>query len=531
MNRREPFPLLFIGLALWIVPTGWTVLTCVGNMDSWTSLTSDFPRLWRLLQSTLLLATGTATLTTLAGSVIAVVLVRWGLLGQSVWITLLATSAFLPLAVQAGGWISIVGPYGWVTPTDLGLGTGVRTGWPATLAVLAIHAFASLPLVVGILSASLWTRGLAEEEYALSISRRPSALARVMLPIHRDALLLSFFLAMASVWTDMSVTDLFAVRTLTEEIYTEIEGGASGSAATLIAIMFGLLVGTGLSRLLSRWIEQGSVIPREARWRLVSIRQNGFAWTWMLAAVCLLMLLAVPLFGLVRQWIGPALAEGSLARGSCVDMGRVARSVLVAFLAATLATLSASLAAWWSVHASRTGRTILIGMVCAAILIPGPAIGLTLVEMVSRPSPFDLLGRFYDSIGIVIWGEAIRAFPWVYLLQVGVMSRVGQARWETLRLEGASLWMRYRLGPWGEFRWLMLISLVFATAWSMGELATTKIVSPPGFDAVAVIMFGLLHVGTTQAQARLALTIWLVVASLVLVGLSLIGFRKRLASR
>jgi ABC-type spermidine/putrescine transport system permease subunit II len=201
--------------------------------------------------------------------------------------------------------------------------------------------------------------------------------------------------------------------------------------------------------------------------------------------------------------------------------------LLVAFLASALATLSASLAAWWSVHASRAGRTMLMGLVSAAILLPGPAIGLTLVEMVSRPSLLDLLGLLYDSVGIVIWGEAIRVFPWVYLLQVGVMSRVGQARWETLRLEGASPWMRYRLGPWGEFRWLMFVSLIFATAWSMGELATTKIVSPPGFDAVAVIMFGLLHVGTTQAQARLALAIWLVVASLVLVGFFFVRLGQR----
>ncbi len=527
MTRREPWLLLLIGLSWWILPIGWTVVSSLGNPDSWTSLAADLPRLAGLLQTTLYLATGTAILATIAGIIIAVALVRWRIPGQAIWVTLLATSAFLPLAVQAGGWISIVGPYGWVTPANLGLGTGVRTGLPAALAVLAIHTFASLPLTVGILSASLATRGLAEEEYALSIGPLPGVLARVMLPIQRDALLLAFFLAMASVWTDMSVTDLFAVRTLTEEIYTEIEGGSSGSAATLISVMIGLLAGVGISRLLSRWIERTSTVPREPRWRLVSIHQNAFAWLWMTAALCLLLALPLPLWELVRQGIGTTPGEVSLDRRGWLDVWLVGRSLLIAFLASALATLSASLAAWWSVHASRAGRAILIGLVSAAILLPGPAIGLTLVEMVSRPSPLDLLGLLYDSVGIVIWGEAIRVFPWVYLLQVGVMSRVGQARWETLRLEGASLWMRYRLGPWGEFRWLMFVSLIFATAWSMGELATTKIVSPPGFDAVAVIMFGLLHVGTTQAQARLALAIWLVVASLVLVGFFFVRLGQR----
>ncbi len=527
MPRREPLLLLLIGLSWWIVPIGWTVVSSLGHPDSWKNLAENLPRLWGLLQTTLLVATAAATLATIAGTIIAVALLRWKLPGQSLWITLLATSAFLPLAVQAGGWISIVGPYGLVRPADLGLGTGVRTGLPAALAVLAIHAFASLPLTVGILSASLATRGLAEEEYALSIGQLPGVLTRVMLPIHRDALVLSFFLAMAGVWTDMSVTDLFAVRTLTEEIYTEIEGGSSGSAATVVSVLLGWPAGFWISRLLSRWIERGSILPRDPHWRLVSIRKSAFAFVWIAACVYLLLLLALPLFGLVRQCIGVSSTEGSLAQGGWLDLWLVGRSLLVAFLVAALATVSASLAGWWSVHASRGGRAMLIGLVAAAILIPGPAIGLTLVEMVSRPSPFDLLGRFYDSVGIVIWGEAIRVFPWVYLLQVGVMSRVGQARWEMLRLEGASLWMRYRLGPWGEFRSLMLISLVYATAWSMGELATTKIVSPPGYDAVAVIMFGLLHVGTTQAQARLALVIWLVVASLVWVGFFSVKLGRR----
>ena len=71
MPRREPLLLLLIGLSWWIVPIGWTVVSSLGHPDSWKNLAENLPRLWGLLQTTLLVATAAATLAWIAGEALS----------------------------------------------------------------------------------------------------------------------------------------------------------------------------------------------------------------------------------------------------------------------------------------------------------------------------------------------------------------------------------------------------------------------------------------------------------------------------
>jgi ABC-type Fe3+ transport system permease subunit len=466
-----------------------------------------------------------------AGVVIAAAFVRLGMRGMAILPFLLATIVFVPVVVQAGGWISIVGPYGFIQPADWGLGVGVRTGWPAMLAVIFIHAVASLPWVVGILAGSLWSQGIEEEEWGLTCGGIGSVLRRVMAPMHRDGLVLAIFVVVTTVWTDMSVTDLFAVRTLAEEIYTEIEGGARSSLVLPISAIVGGSLAIWASRATRRQLDRPGLTRTDSTWRGVGVQSSLVAIGFKGVALVVLMGVAAPMFGLVRQAFGSTDGAGWSMQGWWMDGGVLVRSVAVAALSSGWATLGGCVGAWWFVHEQGRGRKWLLLVAMVALMIPGPAVGLSIVEMLSRPSPGDLLGRLYDSPLVVAWGQAARAWPWLFLLMAGVMSLYPSGRWERLRLEGASGWMRLRLGPFGEFRWLVMLGFVLGLGISLGELATTKIVSPPGFDTVSAIMFGLLHVGTTQSQARLAIAVWLLAMLLTTAAWLLVRSSGRITAR
>jgi ABC-type Fe3+ transport system permease subunit len=490
-------------------------------------LGSQWPRWGSLLITTGLLAVTAGGIALIFGSAIAIRLMRFRPPREVGWGLLLMAGAFVPLALQAGGWIGLIGPYGLVTPRALGLGTGVRSGLTALVAVLGIHAVAAIPWVVGVVAFSLRARGTDAEEWGLTQGTLAQVVRGIMIPMHRDAFLLGMLIAGAGLWTDMSVTDLFAVRTLTEEIYTEIEGGTTGSTSMLVAVGLALVASLLLAGPLTRWVERSVTARPDPRWRLVSLKQDPLARGGRWLARAGLVLVVLPVVGLLHLWLGSLSSGQDSLRGWGADLSLVARSLVISMVAGAWGTGTASLAAWWYIHSKSRWRYVAMALACLGLFIPGPSVGLALVEILSRPSPFDLLGQIYDSPAVVIWGQATRGFPWLFLLQCGVMARTPSDRREILYLEGARWQSRYRLGPLGEFRGLMLISWVLGTALALGELATTKIVTPPGFDSLAVVMFGLLHVGTTQAQARLALTGWMVSLALSLLATWLIHSRTK----
>ncbi|MBY0587626.1 hypothetical protein K2X85_10635 [bacterium] len=516
MASRESirWPIIFVFPLL--LPALWSLIQSAAQTRS-----LDVNPIVGLLGTTLALGIGSACLAVPCGWVLAIVLVRLGWPARLLLSLFLITLAFVPLAVQAGGWISVIGPYGWITPRDLGLGVSVRTGPAAAIAVMLIHALAFLPWVVGILAGSLAWHGIDIEEWALTFTGLPNVLTRVLLPVHRDATILSAFVVLAGVWSDMTVTDLFAIRTLAEEIYVEMEAGSIGTQG-LPVVLVSMLTGVGISLLVSkamvRELDRPASVGFASPWDVVGLARSHSAIAIQLLGISIMVLLTLPLLALGRQGFASFYPSGWSTTGGWGDVRLIGSSLFISSASGFVATLSATVLAWWYINESRPRRAGAIMIAMFAMMIPGPAIGLAIVEMLSRPSPGDLLGRFYDSALVIIWGQAARAWPWVFLVLAGAMSRYPKCRWELLYLEGASSWMRFRLGPLGELWNIVAGGFVLGTALCLGELATSKLIAPPGVELVSTTMFSLLHVGTTQAQARLGLMVWLVSALMVIAG-------------
>jgi ABC-type Fe3+ transport system permease subunit len=141
------------------------------------------------------------------------------------------------------------------------------------------------------------------------------------------------------------------------------------------------------------------------------------------------------------------------------------------------------------------------------ITTPGPLINLMVGQLLNHwlPSPLGFLSdrtllgpilAIQFRVLPVVWGL-------LWLLQQHYSERYG----ELLRLEHNLpwqarwyLWIRY--SQWG---WIIAMMIGFSVAF--GDLASYLLVQPPGVTTIAMRMFDLLHYGTKNREAGLAVAL------------------------
>ena len=147
-----------------------------------------------------------------------------------------------------------------------------------------------------------------------------------------------------------------------------------------------------------------------------------------------------------------------------------------------------------------------------AFVIPGPVLGLGLTEALAWST---WLAFLYDGMGILIIAYMIRFFIFLWLPASMAARRVADSGgFEAARIApgGAVRLMRRILLP------LLVLPLVvgWLLVWclSLGEVATTIIVAPPGCGTLGMKIFDLLHFGHRGVVAGLCGMAALLVACL-----------------
>ena len=148
---------------------------------------------------------------------------------------------FVPLYLQAGAWQAGFGDQGWFT---LAANTSTwLTGWRGAI---WIHSHAALPWVVGIVGIGFRLVEPELEEQALMDGSARQVFFKVSL---RGALPA---VGVATLWVavitagEMTVTDLFSIRTYAEEVYTQ----AAATASELDVAPPSIMLGIGITALL-----------------------------------------------------------------------------------------------------------------------------------------------------------------------------------------------------------------------------------------------------------------------------------------
>ena len=427
---------------------------------------------------------------------------------------------FLPTYITTVVWIGLLGKGGALNQIPLldkftifswygCIWVSVLCYWPYA-GLLAYGARAAIPR--------------AEIEAALVMGGRRAAMrgvvGRRILPAAIAGGLLAFALSLG----DFDIPALLIQRTYAAEIFYRLEASYDAAAALkmslplMAVILFaaGLALGVMRRRALFRVLPSLIETPHRG---ISTVRVSWFAHV--IAVLILFLSTGVPIVALlVLAW--PPANVALAVRAAGPQMWNSAAASVVAATMCVVVGVALLCGVLFRRRNRRTAAARVVGIVgLMAFVLPGAVLGLALTKAMASSSWF---GFLYDGVGIVVVAYLIRFFLFLWL----PVSMAAQGVAESSGFEAA------RLAPGGRARLmrrivLPLIILPLVIGWllvcclGLGELSSTIIVAPPGWDTLAMKIFDLLHFGHRGVVAGLCAMAALLVAVISFVAAQWIG--------
>jgi iron(III) transport system permease protein len=481
------------------------------------------PRAWLLIRNTAVLASGAAALAVPTGAILAFLLLRTDLPGRKILVVVFCAMLFVPLYLQAAGWDAGFGKQGWYSFAHGSAAAPILDGWRAAI---WIHGVAAIPWVILIAGLGLWLVEPELEEAALLDGSAQTVFFKVTVRRTAPFLVVAALWILVTVGTEMTVTDLYRVRTFAEEIYIDVPFvGAIDTLEPLrpTGVTTALLVSTlvAITLLLLSRLVPPEHFPSHTRRRVFRMGRRR----WPVAVIVGLMVLVLvgsPMLNVIykaglvveqvdgarlRQWslISFLRIVASSPRQFCEEHGW---TLLIAGLAATAAVVMATPLGWLA----RRGwlRSVpALSVAAVGLALPGPMIGLSVIWLLNREQS-DLLVWLYDRTIFAPWlAMLIKALPIAVLILWYAFRTVSDELLESASSEGAGPIARIiRIGL--PSRWKSLAGAwLAALAVASGDLAASILVVPPGVTTIPVRVFGLLHSGVDDQVAGICLTtVW-----------------------
>ena len=471
-------------------------------------------RTWSLLLNTLLLSAAVCAVSVPVGTAMGWVLGRTDLPLRKVGIGLLAVMLFVPLYLQAAAWQAGFGLQGWYT-----LAVGGPVWLEGFRAAVWIHAAAAIPWTTLIVGVGLRLVEPELEEQAALDGSPWQVFSRVTLPGAYAAV------GVATLWIailtagEMTVTDLFSVRTYAEELYTRTAIGAAPGEASL-GVLPGVLLAAGL--VVAGLVLAAKLAPRD---RPLSVRRR-FVYRlgrWRipilgLMAVAILILVGVPLGSLIYK-AGVLVTQTDTGRVRVFSIEKCLRfivespmsyrrefgwSLAIGSISAGLAVLAAIGLAW---PARRGGLRALPALLTTAVCLalPGPMIGLGIIWLLNRPG-CPLLVELYDrSILAPVVALTVRALPLATLILWHAFRSLPREMLDAAAVDGAGGLARlWRIALPNRLP-ALAVAWIVALAVALGDLGASVLVNPPGVITLSIRVFGLLHYGVEDQVAGICL--------------------------
>lgn len=457
----------------------------------------------------------------------------------SAWpVALLLVSSFLmvPVYVQASAWSAGFGDFGWLRLSQV---SAAKNPWFGIASVIWIHTCSILPSCLWILSTGSLRASSPTLELALLEQGPYTALRTHWLPKMRSWFLLSLLWAFCSVQADMVVTNLFQVPTLCESIYQQVQFGRL--RAPPIATAWIISIACGLSIALLVKLHLQTRVIRYTNGQQGDDRGAGQGTTLSLSNHPIL-ILPPPVFFLatIATWLLVLLVAVLPWCNLLSRLGWV--STLTNNIPSRSWSLLETLNSLWHVQDFRNELSwsvqlclwssllslalalfalrfcfpppprhapiitiFIVALLACMLAVPGPLINLAVAQTMLQLLPQSLDWLYDQTLLPPILALQFRTLPisfgilWIAFSQyrdhyreLVITDQILPFRWKA-KLVGS--WM---LKP-------TLATLFVSFTLAFGDLSTYLLVQPPGVTTIAMRMFDLLHYGTKNREAALAL--------------------------
>lgn len=493
-------------------------------------------RVAALLENTLLVAGSVILAAAPIGAVMGWLVARTDVPARNAVVTLLVVLFFLPLYVQAAAWDAGFGLQGSLTRHYLG-GEVWLTGRPA---VIWIHSLATIPWVV--LCVALGLRSIEPELEEQALLDMPAWKVALRVSLRRAAPALGLALVGIAITTatETTVTDLFRVRTIAEELFTMQQLGDDRGLLATVLVCLGA-IGWLVTLALGVGASLGRVVRARRPGKPRVYRLAGWRWPCALAATLVLLLaVGAPVACLAfKSGLIVEMHDGARTRHwspsgttwtTWRSLGRFGEelgwSVAAGALAASLAAALAAPLAWFARRGGWRGWTIAT-LAVAMLAMPGSLLAMALMRFLSQPDAELLLWLRDQPLNCLVVVQFWRAFPWAVGLLWFALRSVPQAQLDAAAVDGLDPWARFwRLGL-AQHMGAMAAAWAVAFAIAFGELPASVLVAPPGVVTLPIQVFNQLHYGAEKEVAGICLALVLLQSALAAALVPLSGWWRR----
>jgi iron(III) transport system permease protein len=464
------------------------------SLTAYQALLASSKQLTLLMGRSVLLSLSVTFLAMIVGTPLGVLLGKTDLPLRGAFTMLLTLPLLVPPYVIAVAWFAVLGSTGWIghflAPTTSSAFFGVY-------GCIGALSTAFMPVVMLLTIVYLGTVNPRLEQAGLLMSRWPSVLWRVTLPLIAPAILFAAVLVFLLTLGEVGVPTFLRYPVYPVEILTQFAAFYDFNAATVAAIP--MLIVTAMILLLEIRLLHTSVLELSAatfggrhapielgRWRFPLF---GFALVWTLVTV------ALPIAALIVQSGSLTAFADAFSRAS----DSILRSVVFAAIGATLLTLlgffcgylihNRTLPLWRSVDA----------LALFLFTLPGTVIGIGLISLWNRP----ITNAIYATPAIIILGYLAQYAVLPTRMTAAILQRVPPSLEQAAQLCGASWFMtlRHIVAPLAKRG--LIGAWIIAYIFCLRDLGITLVVYPPGFDTLPVRILTLMANGAPSLISAL----------------------------
>lgn len=374
--------------------------------------------------------------------------------------------------------------------------------------VILVHVLIFFPIVMLITGSALSLVHTTLEEAGLVVTSFNKMVIRILFPLIKHAIALSFLFVLLFSLTDFSVPAFFGVRTFTTEMFTQFAAFYNHQQAIAQSIIL-LLVSCSLILLEYKYAASSPLFAVGQMGSVTRHYELTKGKKWIHGSIIFLITVAIALPVSVLLYQSLSGSRYYFLEALNLLKAPAGKSVLLAFYGALLITF---IAMYTSYAEQRSGSKLSAAILLFLFITPSTVLGIAYIYFYNTPATTFI----YTSSIIIILGYAARFAFIAHKIVGNGLKQIPLSMEEAAGLIGINPYRRYikLVMP------LLIPSLVTAFLLSfilcLNELGTAIMVYPPGTELMP------LKVYTISANAPLALTSTMTLINLTVTALVII---------